>query len=277
MIPRLELRSAQPQPIQSLTRGLAVLSAVLDAPAGLSLTEIALRVGLHKATVLRFVRTLVEAGYVSAEPGGPLYVPGYMVLRYLAVSGAESELSHRALPILAELSRASAETAALFVPVWPDLICVAYIPSPQLIRRYRELGEIQPMTRAAIGRAFLSFVPETYLAATLEARPLEARTPHTITDADAFRAAVAAARRQYFAISSEETNAEMSGVATPILVPDRLVPLGVISVSGPLSRWTVERIQSFAPQTVSAAHKLAAIMHEAQLVARIANHSGELR
>lgn len=269
----------QPPPgtVHSLVRGLAVLSVVLDSPTGVSLTDIALRVGLHKATVLRFVRTLVAAEYVSAEPGGPLYSPGLRVVRHVCLLGGQSELSQRALPILSELAQASGETAALFAPVWPDIVCTACIPSPQPIRRHREVGEVQPMTRAAIGRAFLSSAPDTYADATLQARPFEARTSHTITDPNAFRAAMASARREHFAVSSEETNAGMSGLAAPIVVPGHSLPIGVISISGPAVRWTMEVMRSFAPEVVAAAERLAAITHLAEAITPVSTHTGEPR
>jgi IclR family pca regulon transcriptional regulator len=257
MSPQQELRSAQPNSttLQSLSRGLQVLSVVLAAPDGVSLTELAGAMGIHKATVLRLVRTLVEGGYVSADPRGPRYFPGPQILKY-SVKTHMSAVAQAAGPFISELSAASRETVSLFVPAWPELVCCAALPSPEPIRRHREVGDSQPMTCASVGRAFLSHAPDGYVTAALEACPLERRTQHSVTDPDQFRSLLREARRQGYEISSEEVNLDMAGVAAPVLARGSALPLGVLSVSGPLFRWGLPQIKAFAPVLVDAARRL---------------------
>jgi DNA-binding IclR family transcriptional regulator len=53
--------------IRSVSRAFAVLETLATAPGGLRLQELSRRVGLHKATAFRLVRTLVQLGYVKQD------------------------------------------------------------------------------------------------------------------------------------------------------------------------------------------------------------------
>ncbi len=232
-----------------------MLSAVLSAPASVSLTELSLATGVHKATVLRFVRTLVAGGYLSVDVRGPRYAPGPVFIGH-ALRGRANALTQAAAPTMAEIARQCRETIALFLPAWPDAVCCAVIPSPEQIRRHREVGDLQPMTRSSVGRAFLSRVPLDYLEATLKARPLQAYTPHTITDRKRFQAALLRARRKGYATSFEELNSEMGGLAVPVAGGSAPLPIAVVSVSGPRYRWGPKEVAAFAPALMEACSRL---------------------
>ncbi|MDJ0930947.1 helix-turn-helix domain-containing protein [Breoghania sp.] len=53
--------------VGSQERGLKVMQALGDAPAGLTLTDVAGHVDLTRATARRFLLTLVELGYVRQD------------------------------------------------------------------------------------------------------------------------------------------------------------------------------------------------------------------
>lgn len=259
MILQHPLHSAQPPAVadlQSLSRGLKVLTVLMDAEKALTLTELSVAVGLHKTTVLRLLRTLSHSGYVSADPLGPRYLPGPVLLRNSVIRSSTSLVVEAAAPVMTQMAVASQETVALFLPAWPDLICASVVPSPQLIRRHREVGEIQPMTRAAVGRAFLSHASESYVKATLAARPLRPLTSQTVINETTFLALLKSARRCGYAISAEETNADMAGLAAPIPSQPGDPPVGVLSVSGPLYRWAPAQLDHFGPTLVEASHHL---------------------
>lgn len=53
--------------IRAVSRAFQVLETIAAAPDGLRLHDLSLKVGLHKTTVFRLVRTLVQLGYVRQE------------------------------------------------------------------------------------------------------------------------------------------------------------------------------------------------------------------
>ncbi|HJV84695.1 MAG TPA: IclR family transcriptional regulator C-terminal domain-containing protein [Noviherbaspirillum sp.] len=81
---------------RSLSRGLTILRVFNEIPAP-TLTEIATRVGLTKATCLRFLRTLQEEGYLSFNEQTKRYQ-----LRPLILELGYAALSSLSLPMIAE-------------------------------------------------------------------------------------------------------------------------------------------------------------------------------
>ncbi|NLO28434.1 MAG: helix-turn-helix domain-containing protein [Actinobacteria bacterium] len=57
-----------PQLVQSLSRGLSVLSQFTAESRSLSLADLSRRTGLRRATVYRFARTLETEGFLSYDP-----------------------------------------------------------------------------------------------------------------------------------------------------------------------------------------------------------------
>lgn len=260
MVTQQALRSAQHEAgatLQSLSRGLVALSIVLRAPKGVSLTELATAMGLHRATVLRILRTLVEQGYVCAEASGRRYSAGAEILSQ-SLRTHTSALVIAAGPVMRALAEETQETVALLIPAWPDLVCCAALLSPHGIRRHRDVGEILSMTRASIGRAFLSHAASDYVAMTLVARPLQPFAPNSITEASRFLTALGEAAKNGFAISVEEGNREMCGVSAPIVPSGSHLPVAVLNVSGPSYRWSEERMRAFGPTLARAAQDFSA-------------------
>lgn len=61
------------EPVQTLVRAFSILEAVARSPAGISLADVSRRVGLHKSTVFRMIRTLATLGYVVQSDDRKLY------------------------------------------------------------------------------------------------------------------------------------------------------------------------------------------------------------
>ena len=56
--------------IQSVGRALDIIEALSEEHEGLGVTEISVRIGLHKSTVYRLLSTLSNRGYVSKSDKG---------------------------------------------------------------------------------------------------------------------------------------------------------------------------------------------------------------
>ncbi|WP_084132608.1 IclR family transcriptional regulator [Actinocatenispora sera] len=243
---------------RTLSRGLALLSEILDADAPPTLTELALQTGLSKATVSRLLATLVEAGFAAQTPGGQTYSAGPSIARWLRTSPLEALLTQQATPVLSELRDLSGETSVLCVPVWPDRVCIARSLSTSPIRAQKTIGENGPLTRGCSGRAFLAFATERYVDAALQARPLVRMTDTSIVDVDRFLARLRAERELGYTMSTGGTYPDMNGIAVPIFAASSTLPIAVINVSGPSARWTKPAMERFAPTLKEHAAQLTA-------------------
>ena len=59
--------------VQVLVRAFSILEAMADRPAGISLADLSRRVGLHKSTTFRMLRTLAMLGYVVQSESNRSY------------------------------------------------------------------------------------------------------------------------------------------------------------------------------------------------------------
>lgn len=93
--------------IETLERGLSVLSLFTRESSELSLTEIARSADLNMTTSLRIASTLEDAGYLQRDPDTKRYRPSLKVLQ-LGFSAVHSlDVRQAARPHLERLSRAT--------------------------------------------------------------------------------------------------------------------------------------------------------------------------
>lgn len=144
---------------RSLSRGLTILR-VFNEIAAPSLTEIATRVGLTKATCLRFLRTLQEEGYLSLNEQTKRYQ-----LRPLILELGYAALSSLSLPVIAEpemeaLAEAARGTVNLSMLDGDEIVVVgrqiASRETRNLVTMNIHIGTRLPAHCTAMGRLLIA-------------------------------------------------------------------------------------------------------------------------
>jgi DNA-binding IclR family transcriptional regulator len=139
---------------QTLDRGLRLLQLVADAPAGLTVTEAAARLGVGRAVVYRLVTTLGEHGMIRRDAGGRLRL-GTGVL-HLA-RRAQPLLADAALPLLRRLAEQVGATAHLTVADGGEGYALVVVePSWTQFHVAYRTGSRHPLELGAAGRAILA-------------------------------------------------------------------------------------------------------------------------
>lgn len=245
-------------PVRALQRGLDVLFAVLDAGGPMGLGDVARRTQLHKATVSRLLGTLVDAGYVSHNAVRGTYGVGPAAARRLLLGSVESGVQDAAKEVLGHLRDLSGETVGLFVPAWPDRICVDQAESRSGLRRVFVLGECSPLTMGSTGRCYLAHVSAAEVRAALSLRPLAPPTQQAPYDEGWFFAQLERIRTTGYGLSDYEGIMGMCAMGAPVLGAGGR-PIAMIAVSGPSGRWTTEARMQFAPALTRAAAELSGV------------------
>jgi len=146
-------------PVNALMRGLLVLEAVnAYGPAGLS--QIRHHTGIPKATVLRLLESLRQAGYLTFDPEARTYQVG---LRALALSNNvsyEDNLLTVARPVMARLRERLGWASDLAVFQHDKMVILDTNRQPGALSSNRSIGSRVPMLASATGRAYLAAVPE---------------------------------------------------------------------------------------------------------------------
>jgi DNA-binding IclR family transcriptional regulator len=140
-----------PETSQTLARGLRVLRLLADEPRGVTMTELARRVGVNRTVAYRLVATLVEFGLARRDDEGRVYVGVGVIELARAI---EPLLRDQARPILRKLAEDVGATAHLTVAEGDEALAIAVIePSWTDYHVAYRVGTRHPLDRGAAGRA----------------------------------------------------------------------------------------------------------------------------
>lgn len=239
--------------VQSLDRALDILEALAASGGEVGLSELSERVGLHISTVHRLLAVLVSRGYARQNGPSGRYSLGPHLLK-LASSGVgtgQFDLRLEAHPMLLALTDLSGETSNLVILLDQQIVYVDQVASHHTVRMFTQVGTRAPIYCSGAGKALLAFRPsaeiETYLASEI----WEAHTASTITSPAAMRDELEHVRERGYAFDQGELDSDVHCVAAPVFDHTGSA-LAAISVSGPATRFTYERMRRLAPDLCSA-------------------------
>lgn len=189
-----------------------ILEAFEIDDAELSLSELARRTGIAKATVHRLGQELLGWGMLERADSG--YRLGMRAFELGSRVSRLRVLRDVVRPHLEHLRAITRETVHLAVLDGLDVLFVEKIADgPRVAQPSRVAGRL-PLHCTATGKVLLAFSPPELLDEVL-ARPLERRTPSTIVVPSLLREQIRAVRETGHAVESEETAAGYCSTAVP--------------------------------------------------------------
>jgi len=239
--------------IQSLARGLKILNLLEQSQEGVSVTELAEKLGVDKGSASRLVATLAHYGFAEKDESTRRYRLGPQLLALSRNLLMRLPLREAAKPFLHQLMERSGECAHLAVPAQGEVLYIDQVESPASLRVDAQVGQLNPLYCTALGKAMLAFgkldVPMR----------LEAFTPHTITDLRDLHRQLDEIRRLGYAFDDEELNLGVRCIAAPIFEPSGKL-VGSIGISGPTARMTLERCPALSAMVVEVSNALSESM-----------------
>lgn len=227
--------------VQSLDRAFMLLEAVADAGGSARLTELAASTGFPLPTIHRIVRSLVAGGYLRQEPSRR-YALGPRLIRL--GDRAAQMLGAWAMPYLGQLVAEIGETSNMAMMEGDEAVYLAQVPSSHSMRMFTEVGRRVPVHSTGVGKALLSRLDDNHVVELLRRTEMASKTPRTITTPEAMLEELALIRERGYAMDDGEHESGVRCVA--LLVPE--APTSVaLSVSGPSSRVTIERMGVVLP------------------------------
>ncbi|GAA4618069.1 IclR family transcriptional regulator domain-containing protein [Saccharopolyspora hordei] len=242
--------------LRSVERTLAVLRAFSPEQPEMTLTEVARASGLDRAGARRILHTLVHLGYVRHDDRRFALTP--QVLEF-----GHAYLSSRSLPQIAEphlrrLTKQLREMTALAVLDGDEICYVAQVPSPKLLSVAIPVGTRFPAHATSMGKVLLAAMPPELLEARLRSAELKRFTPHTVTTREGLLADLAEIRKQGFAISDNELEEGLRGVAAPVRDADGKV-IAAVNVSLDAHQASAEAVRrEIVPLLVTTASRIEA-------------------
>ncbi|MGA5191937.1 IclR family transcriptional regulator [Streptomyces exfoliatus] len=229
---------------QTVDRALSILPLLAQGPADLG--QVAERLGVHKSTALRLLRTLHEHGLVHRQQdqryrlGARLFALAQEAVENLDIR----EIAH---PYLTALNERIGHTVHLAVYEEGEVLYIDKVESRYPVRMYSRIGKPVAITVAAVAKLLLADLPEPERRAVAGKLDYPPYTSRSTPNATAFLKELTTVREQGWATDLGGHEESINCVGAPIRGADGRV-VAAMSVSAPNVVVTAEELLSLLPQ-----------------------------
>lgn len=222
--------------VKAVLNAIDVLSCIAewDAPS-VGVTEIAAQLALPKAAVYRLLSSLRVKGLVEMDEKTHRYSLGLRVLTLGETYRARVDLRALCRAEMADLVRRTDETATLSIRHGGKRTYIDQITPSRDVKMVVQIGQEYPLHLGASSKAFLAF-----LSADEQVECIAELAEQTATAWRALRDELAMIRDRGYAVSLGERDPSAGSVAAPLFGAGSPVPVAVMSVCGPVERFSAE-------------------------------------
>jgi IclR family transcriptional regulator, pca regulon regulatory protein len=258
--------------VASLARGIEIIrsftapqvkeSSAAPAPVGptdaLTLSQVAVRVGVARAVARRFLLTLTDLGYVATDGKYFRLTARVLDLGYAYLSSMP--FSNLATEFLQEVSEQTKESSSASVLDDQDIVYVARVAARRILSISLSIGTRLPANCTSMGRVLLAALPQPELEKYLEQVQLHRRTPHTVTDKKRLREILAEVSQEDYALTNGELEEGLRSIAVPVRSSGGRV-VAAINISTQVGRVTKSQmLKDFLPVLRKAAQRIGAVL-----------------
>lgn len=241
--------------VQSLTRALWLLNCLAEHVHGLSLSEVARKVGLPTSTAHRLLTTLQNERYVRFEAERSVWLIGVQAFQVGASFMRSRDLAGAARPYMRRLMELSGETVNLAISDNGQVVYLAQVECQKVMRAITGPGGRAHMHNSAVGKAMLAWAPPETLERLVAVHGMPRETPKTIVTEDALAASLSKTRRLGYAVDNEENAIGMRCVSSAIF-DENGCAMAAISVSGPVARILEKSVPVLGKEVVKIAYEI---------------------
>ena len=244
----------------TLAHGLAVLefTSLVGQKKGITLQEISKSLGMNRSNVYRYLKTLVDCGWLEYDPETFRYRIGGKPLQIAGVSLQQIDLRTIARPFLEELAEETCLAIHLGVLNENAIIYIDKVESDSPIQMRSHPGMVAPAYCTAMGKAMLATL-SPQMVTSLFPDNLPQRTAHTITTPKGLLTELERVRTRGFAIDQEENEAGIGCVGAAIFGYDNEL-IGAVSLSTLIQNLTPENTELFGRRIMKTASRISQSM-----------------
>ncbi|MFI5810349.1 IclR family transcriptional regulator [Streptomyces sp. NPDC051643] len=228
---------------QTVDRALSILPLLAEGPADLG--QVADRLGVHKSTALRLLRTLHEHGLVYRQ-SDQRYRLGARLFALAQEAVENLDIREIAHSHLVHLNEQCGHTVHLAVHEDNEVLYIDKVESRYPVRMYSRIGKPVAITVAAVAKLLLADLPEAERRALTEKLDYPLYTARSTPNAPAFLKELATVREQGWATDLGGHEESINCVAAPIRGADGRVA-AAMSVSAPNVVVTAEELLTLLP------------------------------
>lgn len=234
-------RSSDQYRIQVIDRAIRVLDSFTFDKPELSVGEVSVATGLHKATAHRILMALEYNGLVEQNRVTANYRLGLKLFKLGHQAVAGLNLRDVAKSHLRALMEETGETAHLAILYADEVLYLEKVEGPHVLRMPSRVGRHIPTYCTSVGKAMLSCLDEEEVRHIVQTYPIRAYTPNTAKAVEELLVELKRTRKRGYAVDNEEFELGLRCVGAPIRdYTGEMV--GAIGVAGPSTRLTREKI-----------------------------------
>lgn len=225
----------QPESVAAVLKVFALLQALAENnETGIS--DLSVRLAMPKATVYRFLQTMMTVGYVRQEKDSERY--GLTMKMFELGSKALQfpdlvDLAKNHMQMMADLT---GETVHLGTLIDSEIIYLHKVDSRHTLGMYSRVGRRAPLHCTAIGKVLMAWEDPERRDRVLKGCDFKRYRDKTIVNAEAFVAELAQVKTQGYGEDREEFDDHIRCLGVPIF--DRLNrPIAGFSISFPTFRY----------------------------------------
>lgn len=245
---------------QSVEKIFQIIEIMANSREPLRLQDIALKVDMPASTVLRLVNTLVSCGYANQDP---ITLKYSLSLKFTLIGGlvsSQTSIRDIAHPFLLELSKKCKESVCLAIEQDMEVVYLDVIDGPDgILRITQRIGKVAPLHSTAVGKILMLNYDSEQLNQVIALKELTALTPNTIINKDDLIKELKKIKSQGYALDDEECELGARCIAAGIKEYSGKI-IGAISISGPITRMSMEHIDTIKYIVMDTAQTISELM-----------------
>ena len=202
--------------VKSLEKALMILDCFSYQNREMTLTELVKLTGIHVSTAKRLVSHLTHRGYLQKEPGTKRYRLGLRLFEMGGIVFSSFSLRKASSYSMSRLQSETGATVLMGAIMEDQLIYVDKREGLGPIRVLSDVGQKRPPHYGMMGMMLMAHLNSEEKERILRKYPLEAHTPLSITDSDAFSIRLEEIRVQGYVIERGEAVEGTIGISAPI-------------------------------------------------------------
>jgi DNA-binding IclR family transcriptional regulator len=212
-------RADRSDTVSALERGISVLRCFSEERPVLSYAEVARITGIPRPTVNRLVATLLAMGMLKAAQPADRFMLGPGVVSLARVFLGSLDVRAAARPSMQALAEEVGASVYLAVRDGMEMVLIeACRPRSSMLSARLDVGSRAPLPNSALGRAYLSALPEAQRTQLLDSMRL-LRGPEWDSMAPNMMRAIDEAKRLGYCLSLGEFHREINSVSVPLIGP----------------------------------------------------------
>jgi DNA-binding IclR family transcriptional regulator len=246
---------------KSLEKGLKILSLFNRNVSALSQKEISKRMGLNTTSTFRYINTLVEMGYLEKDESTKLVRPSIFCLAFCNNLMMATDHYRLIKGLVDDVYNRHNITIDVALSVDDDMMRIYRREAADTMTYTLPDFTRNCLHNTALGKAYLSVLPEAELKERVKSLQLTSKTGNTIVDQEVLLRELLDARKLHYALSVEEYLVGLIAIAAPLVNPYTSRSIGSVSFDfSVLQRDPTAVVEQYSQIIIDLAAKISAVI-----------------